>query len=426
MIRTARPWIVASALLACSGRPHPTPHTPPPEGAANPLAALAGHWQLAWTRPAPWRPRSFTGSLVVRRIGDTWEVSLHFDQTRGTFELASAGARDDHTALTFAVGGDQTFELVLARDGEDLVGEAQWPDAIAWSPARATPLAPAPADLPGPALRPFRTPARTSPDPSPLSPADAFSLPWRPPPALSDDGARVWIPDGAAGGRLWTGPVDGSAPLQPIADAIDTTRWAGAPPAGETLYVQRAASIAAIAKDGTRSTLASGLGEIRWVQPRWSDRAILVASARGGGKREGGVRVTEISIPEGRTIERFAHPSADDVVLDPDWKPRALIDRETRRSGWGVTVDLLTLSDPEGNRLGEVVRQPQWIVAKDPTPHVGAGPIHLIAGGDLTTLGQIGDRGGFAPSPSPGQWADGDGAADRSRHRRRRRGRLAR
>jgi dipeptidyl aminopeptidase/acylaminoacyl peptidase len=384
-------------LLSCSRRPDAAP-VPGPDAAAAPLAGLEGHWQLTWTRPAKWWPREFTGPLVVRRIDGSWEAFLDFEQSAAPLTLSAVGGADDHVELTFASGAG-AVELRVARAGHDLVGQARWPDVIDWSPVVAIPLTPTPADLPGRALRPIRL-ERSPSTATSLSPVDAFETPWRPPPVLSGDGARVWIADPQQGGKLWTGPADGSVPLVPISDAIQAWRWAASSPSGSTLYVEIRGRIGGISQDGSAFSVADGLGEVRWIEPRWSEGKLVVASAVGDG-----VRVVDVSLTDSRVVERFAHATADDVVLDPSGSVRYLVDRERKRFGKGVFATLLTLRDPMGEHLGDIVRQPQWVRSTDLTPHIGSEAVHLLGGGDLATLGRVGPNG-FEPIPSPGQWGD--------------------
>lgn len=376
-------------LLACSAAPVPVPAT----SDEDPLAPIAGHWRLTWTRPGHWWPKEFTGPLVVRQIDDTWAASLAFEQTAGRFELSAIGVTDAGPQLTFAAG-DSTFELVVDRSADRLTGQARWPGSIDWSPVVAEPVSPVPAALTGPALRPLLSPPLV--DPGLLLPSDAYDLPRPPYAVLSGDGLRIWLSDG----HLWTGDVDALDHLTTVGDSPNRADWMDSDPAGNTLFVAYGGAIRRTARDGTRSVLTRDLGDVRWVVPRWADGKLWVAAASGDG-----VKVLEVSLDSGDAVEVFTDPTADDVVLDPAGKPRLLIDRVPKHFGTGVEADLITVRTPEGSALGPVIRQPRWVESTRPVPQVGEGPVHLLGGGDLATLGEIG-RKGFRPDPSAGQWAD--------------------
>jgi dienelactone hydrolase len=383
---------------ACSAVPSAPVQDPPPEASPPPsLEAFEGHWKITWTRPGSWWPKEFTGPLVVRQLDEAWTASLSFDQSGGSFVLSAMQVVDDRLELTFAVEQD-TFELTLARSGEGLIGEASWVGSIDASPVKGMPITPVPADLPGLALRPVRTslPAQTSA----LLPREADPWSTTPRPVLSGDGRRVWLVGGSPRAKLWTGDTADLAQLKRIADAPSHQGWSDSDPTGETLYFEAKSGLVAISRDGTWSKVAGELGDILWVEPRWEDGRLLVAATRDG------LRVLDLSLKDGTFTEVFAHPTADDVVLDPSGEPRFLLERETKHSGKGVSLDLVTVLGPDAQVLGDIVRQPAWVGHKLPVPHVGRGPVHLLSGGDLVTLGTLWKRGVRPERPSPGQWAD--------------------
>ena len=158
-------------------------------------------------------------------------------------------------------------------------------------------------------------------------------------------------------------------------------------------------TIWSLARDGSRSMLVSGRGEVGWVEPRWAEGRLVVATH---GER---LRVLDVSLATGAFADLYSHPTADDVVFDAAWKPRFLLDRTSEHFGTGVSADRLALQDPEGRMLGTLVRQPEWVLDRDPAPRAGRGPVYLLGGGDLVTVGTLGKRG-FDPQPAGSAWGD--------------------
>ncbi|MCB9688552.1 MAG: prolyl oligopeptidase family serine peptidase [Alphaproteobacteria bacterium] len=365
----------------------------------DPLASLAGHWDLTWTRPGSWWPKEFTGQLVIRPIGDVWSVQLGFDQTSGRWVWSDV-EEGGRPKLAFTID-QEVFELRLTEHEGTLSGEARLVGAntlIDWSPVSAVPTTPAPADLPGPALRPFHA-EREPVELSALRPPEATVAPRPPAAVLSEDGTRVWLSDPRTG-ELWSGLTASLDALTVIGRTPAQPRWWGA--ASDVLYVATRTGVERIGPDGRVEVLAKGLGDIRWVEPRWSEGTLVLATRPEGG----GIRVVELSSSDGGVEERFTDPSASDVVLDTRLAPRLRLEERQQHYGTGVLANVVTLRPASGDRrLGEEVRQPLW-VARGPTFHVGDGPVQLLGGDDLTTLGTVGRRGFVAEEPAADQWAD--------------------
>lgn len=370
-----------------------TPGHPANTAAPEAETGLEGHWRITWTRPGRWWPKTFTGELALWRREGGWASSLGFEETAGTFRPSSSAAEAGGLKLGFRVGED-TFELNVRRLGDGLVGEAQWVGSIDWSPVAGTRVTPAPADLTGVALRPFVTGLPAAPNPLPLR--SAFKERWRRPPILSEDGQRVWMTDDR---DLWTGDADHPDQSSKLGKAPTTPDWWASDPVGDRLFLAAKGRIWTLARDGSASTIAEDLGLIDWVEPRWSEGRLVVATH---GER---LRVLDVNLAGGEYTELYSHPTADDVVFDANWKPRFLLDRTWKHFGTGVSANMLTLQDPEGRMLGSLVRQPEWVSDRDPVPRAGRGPVYLLGGGDLVTVGTLGKRG-FEAKPTASAWGD--------------------
>ncbi len=365
-------WLLV--LVALSGSPEPIP----------------GHWGVRWEGPAPEPAR--TGTLVLRRVDERWVGSLTLGRPYRGWTLVSV----DGSRFSF---GDDGATLTLELDPGVLTATGWHPESVGAATVALEAIAP-PAELSGSVLRPFG--AGLPAPPSELRPPETFA--WKPhaEPRLSGDGRRVWTFAPNAGvTALWTGAADEPGALRRVVSHGAPQGWWDSDPAGSAVYLAVGDAIERISAAGERSIAASDLGKVRWVEPRWAEGKLFVATARDG------FRLLEVDLQTGSATERYAHPSAEDVVFFPDWGPRFVLQRDRILHGQGAYAEIVSIHSAAGLPLGLEVLQSQSIVDRDPVPRVGNGPVYLLGGRDLSTLGTLG-RTGFLPVPVPGPpgWSD--------------------
>lgn len=370
-------WRLFLLLSACSG-PEPV--------VASARHPLEGRWDVRWTRPEAWSPRVFTGHLVLRERDGEWDGTLVFDQSLGVWELQSLVVGDPH-GLRFGA-----ISMEVRTDGGGLHGTASWPPLI-----EATPLVGHRRQaerLPGAALEPV----------SPGVERESGLTPWADPtpreqsrPRFSERGTDLW---------RWRTDRDASViehgPLDALWRHAVTlpTRWLAwwspRPDGQSAVAVGWAGQVYEVSQ--AVRVVANAPGTVRWVVPQWgeSERVVVLLEPPSGG-----LRVVAVSLVDGTVTTLAEHPSAADVTLAADLTVRTWWSKEVTSGGRGVSRWEWRALDGTTPTL----HQPTWVVDAGPFPHVGDGPVGMLAGSDLVTLQTLTPRGPV-PHQISGAWAD--------------------
>ncbi len=332
------------------------------------LDALSGQWQARWSRSRG-RPRALTGTLHVLDKPDGPAGRLRFTEHASTAVLTSL--REGSPLVLQFAWGEETLTATLSRDRRGFSGPASVPGRhlgtlSLWAHER-----------PGPLVGPWRRPVPPSlPPTSPLR--DWDPLPPPPHTKLSDRGDVLWqLREDWDVVEPSSRPWPGGAPTS-YATVPWLPRWWSPLPDGR--------SAVAVSDEGHVVTiggaeLARVPGRVHAVVPEWADDRLLVWTR----PPDGGTRVVAVSVRDGAQSELAAHATADDLLLDGRYRPRAVVRREKTYGGRGVSRDRVRVEELDGTAIVEGW-QPEWVVDRAPTPRIGDAPIRLLVGGELARL----------------------------------------
>lgn len=243
---------------------------------------------------------------------------------------------------------------------------------------------------------------RAPPPPPVLTPWEDWRLmPHGSAPRLSADGARfVWLDLDAGAPAFFVGRTSAPDERTLLVRLPTDLQWWDLGP--DALWaIDHRQQLLRIPLDGgppaRRAVLA---GAPRWVEPRWPEGRILVAR-----EDHGGLRIDALSLAGGEPRAVAAHPTADDVVLGADLRPRLWLARVERTEAHGIDFEELTVLGPDGP--SRPFWQPFWVEDRAPFPRVGDGPVHLLAmaSGEVRVSWGTIDVDGYTPRDAP-RWGD--------------------
>lgn len=338
-------------------------------------ADLEGRWNLEWTRG----PATTRGTLDLRVLDEDLSAEMRWGY--GPVQSATKLQHDGRSLALVVGSGEEHLQLDLRFRGDRLQGTVRYRDET--TPVKGMRWG-RPDTVRGPAWVPIDGLPAEEPSELELSAPVASGV------FLTPDGRMVR-----------TTPVDGrwQVDLGPDFDTLGTLSFGeGFRPLGEGRFLVQERDTGAIRWFGDDDPIAVVRGRRQWTEVQGQRLVLALATSTGG------LRVVAVSLDDGTMVEHASHASADDVVLDGDLQPRVWIERTRQRSGRGVSRDELVAWGPEGQTWA-VMHRPEWVVHTQVVPRIGDGPVQLIAGDDLTSLGTL-DAEGFHPSASAGAWAD--------------------